>query len=243
MSNESNEIPSERTPDAFAAWRHKLAQPEALPEQGLTDKDAAWDKLFERLGEKPPRPLFGYRAVAACILILLIPAARLFQDRTTGGKDRPVAEKMRPAPMQATPGVLPTRQGPAPLPPAKMLKPRTRPAAAPAPTTPGQPATIAPGQLATITLQPATITAQPASVAPPPVTARPSKPAPKKQWKVVDWNELDPGGPRPHQMAANRQPSLLRIGLGLGNTGPGESTSSSREDESRLKLNLTTQNR
>src|SRR5258708_39220952 len=86
MANELNEIPEGRIPDEFAAWRRVLRAPDALPEQGLADKEVAWDKLFERLSEKRRRPFYGYRIVAACILILLIPAARLFQDRKAMGK-------------------------------------------------------------------------------------------------------------------------------------------------------------
>src|SRR5579885_1872516 len=99
---------SRETPDEPAGaeqrWRRLLREPDALPGQGLADKDAAWDTLFERLNAKPRRSFFGYRIVAACILIALIPASRLFHERpgsgpagfglTPGGKGAPIAEKV-----------------------------------------------------------------------------------------------------------------------------------------------------
>jgi hypothetical protein len=69
---------------------------------------------------------------------------------------------------------------------------------------------------------------------PPPVTARP---APKKEWKVVDLNELDPGRQRAHGMAAGRQPTF-RIGLGIDEA----ETAPAREEDDRLRIPLPTQN-
>ena len=41
-----NERPNERT-----LWSSRLEEPGALPGTGLTDKEAAWDKLYDRLRE------------------------------------------------------------------------------------------------------------------------------------------------------------------------------------------------
>jgi hypothetical protein len=71
--------------DEFLSWRTALAQPDALPEQGLDDPEAAWQQLYARLEEKPRRHFFyWYGIAAACLLLLLIPAALLFRSRTAG---------------------------------------------------------------------------------------------------------------------------------------------------------------
>src|SRR5271154_6880766 len=71
----------ERT-DEFLRWRGLVDQPAARPDQVLDDKEATWQKLAERLGERRRNRLSGYRIAAACLLFaLIIPAARLFRDR------------------------------------------------------------------------------------------------------------------------------------------------------------------
>ena len=71
----------ERT-DEFLQWRGLVDQPDDRPDQVLDDKEATWQKLAERLGERRRNRLSGYRIAAACLLFaLIIPAARLFQDR------------------------------------------------------------------------------------------------------------------------------------------------------------------
>jgi hypothetical protein len=72
---------NERT-DEFLKWRGLLDQPEARPDQVLDDRESTWQKLADRLGERRRNRLSGYRIAAACLLfVLLIPAARLFQDQ------------------------------------------------------------------------------------------------------------------------------------------------------------------
>jgi len=235
MSNEPNGTPEERLPDAFAEWRQLLRQPDAVPGRELAGKDAAWDKLFDRLNEKPRRRFLGYRLVAACILILLIPATRLFQHQP-GNKDRlnsvsarlaiaePVPVRPTAAPLANAP-TAPRSEPTQPLTPSKPSR-RARPQpglAQPTRPEPAPPIIAAPPQLA-ITI-------------PPPVPPAPQKP--KKQWKVVDINELDPGRPRPHAMADNRQPTLLRLGLGIPNTTVNDNL---RDNDTRLKIDLNTQN-
>jgi hypothetical protein len=72
----------ERT-DEFLKWRGLIDQPDARPDRVLDDKEATWQKLAERLGERGRNRLSGYRVAVACLLfaLLIIPAARLFQDR------------------------------------------------------------------------------------------------------------------------------------------------------------------
>jgi hypothetical protein len=72
----------ERT-DEFLKWRGLIDQPDARPDRVLDDKESTWQKLAERLGERRRNRLSGYRIAVACLLfaLLIIPAARLFQDR------------------------------------------------------------------------------------------------------------------------------------------------------------------
>src|SRR5581483_2005969 len=72
-----NERPNERT-----SWSRRLEQPGALPGTGLTDKEAAWDKLYDRLrGEAPRRRRMVWLwAAAVCLLLIVVPAALLLKD-------------------------------------------------------------------------------------------------------------------------------------------------------------------
>lgn len=99
---------SDERPDEFFSWRSRLGPPDALPEQGLDNRDLTWEKLTRRLGKTPGqdsaahpsgnhastrssfawlqpsrRRLPAYRIAAACLLLLLIPAARLFHNHQT----------------------------------------------------------------------------------------------------------------------------------------------------------------
>jgi hypothetical protein len=245
---------SNERPDEFAAWRRSLQQPEALPEQGLADKDATWDRLFDRLSEAPRRRFHGYRIVAACILISLIPAARLFQGRQATAGNHP-ASPQRVAPLASAPATPITRmpRSAAPVTRSKPATPLTvtlasralPPAHALSPAHAGR---LGPDQsrLPRIPILPPPAATLPlASIDPPPPTAYPlqQQPAVRKEWKVVDLNEIDPGRQRPHGTAANRQPTLIRIGLGIGNAGSAVGTAPPPEEDTRLKINLATQNR
>jgi|GEM_PF-1145894 len=69
--------------DEFAGWAGRLEEPGALTGQGLTDKEAAWDKLHSRLGNPPRKKRIAwYWLAAACLPLILIPAALLFRDRS-----------------------------------------------------------------------------------------------------------------------------------------------------------------
>ena len=245
---------SNGTQDEFAAWGRLLRQPDALPHEGLADKDAAWDKLLDRLGEKTRRPSYGYYIAAACILIFLLPTAHLFQTRPVSGRgpaaiprevSRPALQLPTAPPLAAKPEVpvpLSRQSPPAPLRPG----PQAHAAGSPRPKT-IQPAiyrqkTIPPEIAQTMPIRPDL----PATGLPPatPHAQQGQTPAAKKQWKVVDLNELDPGRQRPHIMATNRKPLVLRIGLGTGNPGTNAGTAPPpSDDDNPLKINLPTQNR
>lgn len=223
---------SNERPDEFAAWRSRLQRPDALPEQGLADKDAAWDRLFDRLGESPRRRFHGYRIVAACILILLIPAARLFQDRPAPGGMRPAAP-VPVAPRASNPAA--TSKPAAPPAVAASAAPAAAPepaasAARPTPALPvqrrqavrallaqtartGTGSLLSPVPPAPVSPLPPAITLLRPAIDSPPLTANPAPPQKptRKQWKVVDLNEIDPGHQQPHAMASNRQPAMLRL--------------------------------
>lgn len=204
-------------PDEFATWRSRLRQPDALPEQGLDDKEAAWDKLFLRLSEKPRLRVFGYRLAAACLLLTLIPVSYLFHGRGDTGAVRrmvspPVAPVVPVAPVApAAPPAIRPAEALRPVNPLPVTR-RTRP----------RPAPVAPPALAKTAPAPASSPAV-ALTLPPPVTtpALPvvSRPAPKKQLKVTDLSELGPGHQMPHGMTANTRD----------------------EEDTRLKIHLTTQ--
>lgn len=79
--------------DEFLPWRSRLDASEGVPGHGLADREASWERLMDRLKKRPRGKRFwGYRIAAACLLLALIAAARLFQDR----HDRVVV--VRPAP-------------------------------------------------------------------------------------------------------------------------------------------------
>jgi len=111
---------SDERPDEFFSWRSRLGPPDALPEQGLDNRDLTWEKLTRRLGKTPGRDsasppgnhastrssfarlqpgrrrLPAYRIAAACLLLLLIPAARLFHNHQTQTPHQPGAVASRP---------------------------------------------------------------------------------------------------------------------------------------------------
>jgi len=99
---------SDERPDEFFSWRSRLSPPDALPEQGLDNRDLTWEKLAPRL--QPPqlqparlrsmhRRLPVYRIAAACLLLLLIPTALLFHNRPTHTTPPPA----HPAPLTLQP--------------------------------------------------------------------------------------------------------------------------------------------
>jgi hypothetical protein len=211
---------NERT-DEFLSWRVRLDQPEALPEQGLDDHEASWQRLAERLREKPRRRMTGYWVGAACLLLALIPVVRLLHPRPpaialrpttpvarhTSVRQQALAEKVADKPLPVVnpvtaPTVVNRHRSPVPV-----VIPR--PAAPPAITAA---AITVPG------IKPATDSHQlmdiPRTELPLLVSAAPSRVlSPKKQLKVVYYNEIgNPSGPSPSTAA--RIPSFLKFSMG-----------------------------
>ena len=132
---------SDERPDEFFSWRSRLSPPDALPEQGLDSRDLTWEKLARRLGKAPgqdsvshassnsafarlrsagSQPLRHrlpvYRIAAACLLLLLIPAALLFQDRPTHTPQQPntnTTTSPKPGTLTAQSPAQPSAQPPA----------------------------------------------------------------------------------------------------------------------------------
>ena len=117
---------SNERPDEFLAWRGRLGQHDALPEQGLDDREATWERLNARLGsvlneERQPgmtvrpgedgldreraigkgtrRRIYRYGIAAAFLLLALIPATRFFPDRPLA--NGPVPDAIRQQAEQA----------------------------------------------------------------------------------------------------------------------------------------------
>jgi hypothetical protein len=107
--------------DEFFSWRSRLGPPDALPEEGLDNRDLAWERLAHRLGKAPMqrsgtrRRLIGYRVAAACLLPALILTVRFFHDRPT----RPAHQSATPAPVAFHPPA-PTVSSPAQLTPVTL---------------------------------------------------------------------------------------------------------------------------
>jgi hypothetical protein len=66
----------------FLPWRAKLNGTDALPGQGLDDKEESWQRLAERLRKQPRRRGIAWWIAAAClILAFFLPATHLFRSR------------------------------------------------------------------------------------------------------------------------------------------------------------------
>lgn len=196
--------------DEFLSWRGQLDDPRGIPGQGLDDREATWERLMDKISETPRRRrFFGYRLAAACLLLALIPAVRLFQGRHVRiATTRPVELRrvVTPTPLPAQADVPEFTQAPetAQAPEANPKTPTgPKTAAGTAPTTtalrthrPSRSAAPAtPMKLAELTV-PATVSvAPPDSAVYPKITRKPLK---NNQLRVVHINEL-PGasGPAP----------------------------------------------
>ena len=215
----------------FNAWRQRLEEPGALPGIGLADKEAVWDKLYERLDKGPRRriPVWIW-AAAACILLALIPAAFLLSPRgkhpgqavTTTDRlpiRNPATAGARPSPK---PGPVTTRTPP----PSRSANPRNQNIARnpnnshnpniaytpdpkhPAPFKPIFPSIIKPSLSDTFftgkqdLLHPL----------PPVIAAAPPRP-PKKELRVIHINELEPPQSAPSTTGPRQKPGRLYIRL------------------------------
>jgi hypothetical protein len=90
----------EKHPDP-SGWKERLQEPGTLPEWGMTDKEAAWDKLHARLRKNSRRIGAPWYWIAAAALLLLMgvtaalhkqsPATGLTASGTTTTSPRPAA--------------------------------------------------------------------------------------------------------------------------------------------------------
>ena len=217
--------------DDFLSWRGRLEDPEGLPGQALDDREATWERLMDKLRERPRRRFSGYRIAAACLLLALIPAFRLFQNR----HGNPIA--LQPVTThRATPVATPriARQQPA----FASANPHPAKTATPAKTTPAK---------TTRPTIPYTPSASPLHVAPafPLAAAPPVPPAliatthntpPHKEWKVVNIGEINSSLARPHGTAANAPR------FGLGDPAVSSDAGPTPQDPPGLKIKLSAQN-
>ena len=213
MSNEKH--------DEFLAWRARLGQPDALPEQGLDDHEGSWERLAERLRKKPRRRLTAYYVAAACLLLALVPTSRLFHSRTAPGvihavvRQQPLAEKVS-APTHSAEIRQPGQPGQINQPshhdqtdqPSQPGQPMTPRAAHSAPHFPS---------IAGLATHPATIQTPanhpaPAALAPDSSRLIGQLPPPKKQLRIVYFNEIN-HPPMPARSSASREPGFWRIGM------------------------------
>jgi hypothetical protein len=244
---------SNERPDDFLSWRRTLSQPGALSEHGLEDKEISWEKLAERLRDKPRRRWTGYWIAAACLLLALVPVARLFRDHPRAEGPRPAALRSavlrRTALHPAVPAAAPGTAAPAAVPHSALQETALPTLASRHITLTRQPAV---GSLPRPTTLPktASLTADPAgpvTTAAGPMTAAladlpvasPPQPPPtriKKQLRIVNINEISKGA-NPAPATARREPGFLRIGTTIPDPGP-----SSTHDPALLKIKLS-QNR
>ncbi|HEV3324027.1 MAG TPA: hypothetical protein VG052_00430 [Puia sp.] len=228
--------------DEFLSWRGRLAPPDALPDQGLDDKELSWERLAERLREKPRRRI-GYWIVAACLLLALIPATHFFRDRPARiaarhtSVPRPSALPRSPRRQTATDQnasrrspatthfTVPASRPPASRPPVSRpaADPRLTPAAPAVASLPDRQASVTNAILATspaLGTEPIPATTVLSMAAPVPgMSPIALTPPPKKQWKIVYFNEINKSaGPAPGMIT--RDPGFIHFGT--GSTDPGD---------------------
>ena len=256
---------SDERPDEFFSWRSRLGPPDALPEQGLDNRDLTWEKLAHRLEKtagRTPRSLGipgqssrhpsgshasansafarlrparlqttrrrfpAYRIAAACLLLLLIPAARLFHNHPTQTPHQSGAVASRPStphtpqPTEIDPPLL--QSGPTPKELTRlqgMNNNKTRSAKASMynrfPHTPAaipqdslsSPAPIGAGVQPVPPVQISALTRSPETA---PSPASPQNTLKTKQLRVVHINDLDnPGRPEPSMTSIpGREPDI-----------------------------------
>ena len=272
---------NERT-DEFLSWRGRLDQPDALPEQGLDNHEASWQRLAERLRETPRR-LTGYWVAAACLLLALIPAIRLIHPRSpavalrppvpvtrhTSVRQQALAEKVAAGslpvadPINARSHLLNTPPAPHSF-PLLLPTPRTELPLLSSAVTSASSRTVPPLQSSPVPsnglfsngLSPDSIiaptappTINPAAVPVPGI--RPATdshqlmallPVPKKQLKVVYYNEIsNPSGPSPSTAA--RVPGFLKFSMGRsGSPAAAGDPVEQPDNDHGLIIRLITQN-
>ena len=76
--------------DEFLSWRGRLGQPDALPEQGLDNPEASWQRLNARMHGAGQRRPVRYMVAAALLLLLAVPATLLYRGtRPAVGNGQP----------------------------------------------------------------------------------------------------------------------------------------------------------
>lgn len=94
--------------DEFSDWKTRLEQPGLVPEYNLVDKDATWDKLYDRLHGTRRRKVFPLRRrrslywiAAACVLLVLtmnhFPGRKEFRGRKENAALAPLPPSFSPA--------------------------------------------------------------------------------------------------------------------------------------------------
>jgi len=220
-----NAKPNERPlPAEGTAWSRRLEEPGALPGVGLADKEAAWDKLYDRLRETPPRRTLPWLwTAAACLLLALIPAAFFLREKRPISRSRepkvaiqpkallkPTQARTYPAPAPnpstQAPGALIQNNAATPHPARKerhtqAKAPALAPIMAKAPVQQIQPAR---NTLPGLILPPRPNLSKPQIAAIQPAT-------PKKQLRVVHINELEPAQPAPSTAGERLKPGRLQV--------------------------------
>ena len=209
---------SKEKTDEFLSWRGRLDQPDALPEQSLGNHEASWQRLAERLHEKPRRRVTGYWVAAACLLLVLIPAIRLFHPRPPATAFRTQVPVTRHTSVGQQAFVEKVAAKPLPVvysaPSRPVVRHHRRPSAVLVATAPsnGTPATSRTGSSLLSSAAPPAITVPDIKPATDSHQLIARLPAVKKQLKVVYYNELsNPSAPSPSTAA--RTPGFLKFSL------------------------------
>jgi hypothetical protein len=217
---------SDERPDEFFSWRRRLSPPDALPEQGLDNRDLTWEKLAPRLqGQTSRRRLPVYHIAAACLLLLLIPVAFLFHNPRTHTTQPPNTNTTA----FPQPGTL-TAQPPAHLAPLTLRPAEASPILRSGPT----PKELA--RLRPLTAQPTNHThsqqtpaAKPQDSLPPPILTAglvldqvsptpPQNTLKNNQLRIVHINELDnPNNPAPAMTSIRSREPDIRVLILLKN--------------------------
>jgi hypothetical protein len=224
---------SNEKPDEFLSWRARLSRPDALPEQGLDDRELSWEKLAERLREKPRRRRTAYWIAAACLL-LLAPVAHLFHERRA-----PLAPHSSVRP-QARPEKVAAASGPAP---EKVMGSRTG-----IQTVPGRArffhraAAAVPPPLARLDGRRPSIAGP--SITEPVISATDTvnrliaqRPVPKKPLRIISLNEIDKEGATP-SMSTGRA-GFFHIGKAILGREVFPDPASRQDQDYLLKINLS----
>jgi hypothetical protein len=204
---------SNERPNEFLSWRGQLTPPDALPEQGLEDKELSWQRLAERLQREPRRRGIAWWIAAAClILAFFFPATHLFRTRPTHPNriaHRPPAQREPVTAAPSHPGAATSAQATAPdnHPPishpnrGKIAPIKNFP---PIETLPATPTTA----ITPPVLNPDTLIAS--------INPTPTPPPPRRQLRIIYLNELnkDPGP----SVASTRQPAFLHLGTAAATT-------------------------